>query len=230
MGWRESVPHPPRLRLVALESYSGLPAAPSVVDRSWGWSALHLAVLPLLRDWRLIALVGTSWPFWTDIHAGNGVTFVFVAAALALASSRAGTWATSALALLIPRPLIVPLILWILWKRPEWRGRFAALFVIHAALVLATGWGNEWLTVLIGSSRDEFANGFNMAPSSIIGPWWTVIGVPLAAWLTWKGRVGLSGLALAPYWFSYYLLFGFLDLYPMIVAHGRPVSGGVPDR
>ena len=47
-----------------------------------------------------------------------------------------------------------------------------------------------------------------------------VIGLPLAAWLTWKGRLGLASLAASPYWLPYYLLMLLLEL-PIRTAQMR---------
>lgn len=41
---------------------------------------------------------------------------------------------------------------------------------------------------------------------------WVPIGLALAAWLTWKGRLGYASLAASPYWLPYYLLFALLEL------------------
>jgi hypothetical protein len=56
------------------------------------------------------------------------------------------------------------------------------------------------------------ANGMNLAPSHWIGVAWVPIGIALAAFFTWKGRLGLACLAASPYVLPYYLLMGFLEL------------------
>ncbi len=71
------------------------------------WAVAHIAVLALLpRRVALIALA--SFPFWADVYHGNTLTFVFVAAYLALSGSRWATWAFLAMAVLMPRPLMLP--------------------------------------------------------------------------------------------------------------------------
>jgi hypothetical protein len=75
------------------------------------WRLLHGAALLLISDWRVAALVAVSWPFWWDLGiAANVATFVFVAAWAALRGNRVGVWATFAMAVLMPRPLIVPVV------------------------------------------------------------------------------------------------------------------------
>ncbi len=51
--------------------------------------------------------------------AGNTFTFVVVAAAFALRGSRFGALAFLALTALMPRPVQIPLALWLLWTRPD---------------------------------------------------------------------------------------------------------------
>jgi hypothetical protein len=172
-----------------------------------------LAVAPIARfDRRLAALTLFGWPFLTDVIVGNVFTFVFVAAVLALRDSRWAVYATFAMFLLMPRPVVLPLVLWLLWKhRDLWIG-FALLFLAHAALVLASGYAGAWLGVLVASSSEEVQAAYNIGPSRLLGHAWLLAGVPLAAWLLARGRVGLSGLALSPYLLPQYLLMGLLEL------------------
>jgi hypothetical protein len=37
------------------------------------------------------------------------------------------------------------------------------------------------------------------------------IGLTLAAWLTWRGKLGLASLAASPYWLLHYFLILMLD-------------------
>lgn len=183
------------------------------------WRVAHFAVLALLPDRRLAMLVAASWPFWVDVEAGNILVFVFVAAVWALRGSWIGTLAFVALSLLAPRPLQIPVVAWILWRRPAWRWPFAAMFAIHAVLVLASGWGGEWVSTVLGSSR-ELANDTNVGPSQWIGAAWIPIGLMLGGWLFLRGRLGLASLAVSPYWLPMYLIMGFLEL------DRRPARGG----
>lgn len=103
-----------------------------------GWRFLHLAAIALLPTRWMMALALVSWPFWVDVESGNLMAFVLLAAAWALRGNAVGIGATLALSLLIPRPLMLPLAGWLLWKHPAWRLPFAAMFAVHALAVLVT--------------------------------------------------------------------------------------------
>ena len=169
------------------------------------FTALHFALALAFPTWPLRIAVLLSWPFWTDVAAGNILTLIFLVTVYALRGHHwaIGTW--FALALLIPRPLLVPIGLYLLWTHREWWWPFAAMFVGHALLVWWTGLGPEWIGTLlaVGSELQEAPE--NIGPSRFVGYWWLVIGLPLAGWLAWKGRLGWAGLALSPYVWSYYL-------------------------
>ena len=72
----------------------------------------------------------------------------------------------------------------------------------------------EWVARLLDSTAD-IGSDFNIGPSALIGSWWLIVGIPLGIWLTWRGRIGLAGLAVSPYVLPYYLLIGVLELVPM---------------
>jgi hypothetical protein len=149
------------------------------------------------------------------------MTFVAVAGAAALAGSRVATGASLVMALLMPRPLVVPLVAWLLWKRSEWRWPFLAMFVAHGAIVVALGFGPDWLDALLHATEGVEVADFG--PAAFIGSWWVPIGLLLAALLTWRGRVGLASLAASPYWLPQYLLMLVLDLAPK-----RPADVAIP--
>jgi hypothetical protein len=54
-----------------------------------------------------------------------------------------------------------------------------------------------------------------------MGQWWLVVGIPLAAWLTVRGRVGWAALAASPDWLPYYLLMPILELATPQKPRGR---------
>lgn len=171
------------------------------------WRALHIAALFLL-PYPMIGLV--AFPFWFDVHAGNLVTFIVVAAYWALRGNRWATGILLTLTLLIPRPMMVPLVLWVLWKRPEWRVPFVALFVVHAAAVVATGYADEWVSGLL-SAGSEVDGKVNIGPTQLIGYWWLLAALPLAGWAFWRGYPATAGLLVQPYWLPYYLLLPLAD-------------------
>jgi hypothetical protein len=68
----------------------------------------------------------------------------------------------------------------------------------------------QMIARLFAGSTSEIEWMFNVGPSRWLGAWWLLAGIPLAAWLTWRGRVGLASLAVSPYLLPYYLMFGVL--------------------
>jgi hypothetical protein len=175
------------------------------------WRLLHLVAAAAMPAWTLRLAVVVAWPFWFDVQHGNLLTFVLLPAAWALRGNRIAGVIYLALVLLMPRPLLLPIAAWLLWKSPDLRLPFAALVVMHFAAVLLTGWADEWIRQLVAST-DEVDSIWNLGPSRLIGLWWLVAGVPLAVWLTIRGRLGLASLAVSPYLLPYYLLFGLLDI------------------
>jgi hypothetical protein len=176
------------------------------------WAFLHLAALALLRNSKVAAVVGLSWPFLSDMIAGNLLIFVVISGWWALRGNRRGILAYLLFTVLVPRPIMLPLLAWLLWKHPQWRWPFASIAVASVLAALATGWGVEWASRLISSGGD-IANPVNIGPSRFIGAWWMLAGVPLAAWLTWKSRVGWASLAISPYLLPPYLLFALLEVH-----------------
>lgn len=150
-------------------------------------------------------MVGLSWPFWTDLASGNAVTLVAVAAYAALRGGRIAAAVYFALALLVPRPLMLPLLVWLLWKRPETRATFAVLLVINVAAVLATGLADDWIGAALDLRRN-LGTVWDIGPSRLLGPLWAPLGLAIAAVLTWRGRVGWASVAAMPYLFPQYLL------------------------
>jgi hypothetical protein len=190
----------------------------------WIWRALHLAGALALPTWPMRILLLASWPFAFDLQLGNVMTFVLLAAAWALRGNRFAALIFLAFCLLFPRPFMLPIAAWLLWRQAWLRWPFVALFGLHAALVLATGLGGAWLTQLFGST-EMVGSIFNVGPTVVVGLWWLLVGIPLGAWLFWRGRVGLAGLAISPYVLPYYLMVALLDL-----PSRRDVGGALPAR
>lgn len=190
-----------------------------------GWRVLHLVAVLALPSWPMRLAALASWPLWYDIQTGNLLAFVFLAAAWALRGSRLAIGVYLLLTILGPRPLMLPLAAWLLWQRPEWRWPFAAAFIFHVAAVIGLGRAEGWAGTLIAATEDASLPS-NVGPSRFIGTIpWLIIGLPLAAWLTWKGRLGLASLAASPYWLPYYLLMLLLELAP---RRTQPAQDGSP--
>jgi hypothetical protein len=190
------------------------------------WRLLHVAAGLAMPSWPLRLAVLVAWPFWFDVQHGNLLTFVLLAAAWALRGSRIAGLIYLGLALLMPRPLLVPVAAWLLWQRPDLRLPFVIMFVAHTAAVLVSGWTGEWVRQLVAST-DEVNSIWNLGPSRLIGLWWTLMGVPLGIWLTIRGRLGLASLAVSPYWLPYYFLFLLLEL-PLREAKRWTLAAGRP--
>jgi hypothetical protein len=191
-----------------------------------GWVALHAAVLVLVRDTRMVLLILLSWGFWMDVSTGNLFALVFIAGLLALRGSRVATVTYFALCLLMPRPIQLPLLAWLLWDRPAMRLPFVGVALVHTALVMLSGYGDDWIAVLISTSSSESSLPFplNSAPSAFVGPaLWLVAAAPLAVWLFVRGRVGWASLLLSPYWLAQYWMM------PLLELAGRSTSGQVTD-
>lgn len=186
----------------------------------YGWIAMHIAATTAFGSWRITLALLLAPPFWHDALAGNALIFVVLAAWWAVRGSRLAALIYLALCLLMLRPLMMPVAVWLLWKRPELRLPTVALAVLWAAGTLATGLTDEWLPVLLRAGGEMLGHPFNIGPSAIIGWTWLPIGMALAAWLTWKGRVGLASIAASPYVLPYYLLFAVLELGRHTVPHG----------
>ena len=173
------------------------------------WQTAQLASLAALP--RRIALVAlASFPFWADVQAANVLTFALVLAWLALRGHRTAQVTYLALCLLVPRPLMLPVAAWLLWREPWLRWPFAGMAALSVIGAVATGYAGEWFGILLRSSSQQMPGSFG--PAALLGLWWLPIGLALAAWLTWRGRLGLASLAASPYLLGYYWLFALLEL------------------
>ena len=105
---------------------------------------------------------------------------------------------------------MVPIVAWLLWQHRGARFPFAVAAVAALAFAYASGHLARWAEIL-ASSGSELGVPYNVGPSAIIGLAWIPIGLALAVWLFWKGRVGLAALAVSPYWLPYYLMMPIVD-------------------
>lgn len=178
----------------------------------WPWVMVHIgAALLLYRTPLLLALVLVSYSFWFDVAQGNTVSFALIAGILAMQGSRPAGLAYLGLLLLVPRPLMAPLAIWLLWHdRSLWRP-FAVLFLMHAALVLISGDALPWLGVMVSY---DLAPGITIGPSAWLGRMWLLVGVPIAAYAAMRGKLGWAGLAVSPYITPQYLLMVLWELVP----------------
>lgn len=176
------------------------------------WAFAHVAVLALVPNRRLAVLVLLSWPFWFDLATGNVMTFVFVAALWALRGHRVASILVLGLAMLVPRPLMIPLVVWLLWKQPWTRPVALGLVALHLAGLALVGWTAAWLVRLGEVAPSQIGTPFDVGPARLVGALWAPIGLVMAAVLLWRGRVGWASLAASPYWLPYYLFMPLLEL------------------
>lgn len=191
-----------------------------------GWTALHFAAVATIRDWRVVVLALVTYPFWADVVSGNMVTFAFVAAWHALAGNRWAVLAFCVLAAFIPRPIMLPVLAWLLWQRVDARWAFGAAALTVAVAGLATGTLGTFVGLLLSASGNELDKVWNVGPSSVIGAAWIPAGLVLGAWATWRGRLGLASLAVSPYLIHYYALFALLELPGRRLAGPKPSCSG----
>jgi hypothetical protein len=192
------------------------------------WRVAHFVALAALPSRRLALLMLVSYPFWFDVNTGNLMVFVLLAAAWAFRGNRLAIGIYLALCVLVPRPIMVPLLAWILWRRPEWRLPFVGMALLAVLTAIPTGYLSAWIGSLPRSGLGEIANDFNLSPSRFIGPAWLLIGVPLAAWLTLRGRLGWAAMAVSPYLLPYYVQMLGLELVrPAPMRANRVASKGV---
>lgn len=177
----------------------------------WGSVILHLAALFLLRSAGLVALTLVTWGFWADALGGNVMVYAFVAGVLALRGHRMAKIAYVIMLVLVPRPVMVPLALWLLWKDSQLRVPAALIFLSHALAVLITGYAGAWIATMFAYG---LAPPTNLGPVAFVGVSWFVVGIPLGVWLTWRGWTGLAGLAVSPYILPIYLLSILWDVVP----------------
>jgi hypothetical protein len=185
---------------------------PAVAAGLFAWQVLHVAALALLPR-RLIIAGLACFAFWADLAMGNAVTFGFAFAYLALTGRRSGVLAFTVYALLVPRPLYIPILLWLWLRDRQHRRLMFGIAVAVAGLTVATGYAWTWLDILLTSGQD-IANTTNMAPSRIIGYAWVPLGVLGSVWAFRRGWLGLASLLASPYWLPYYFLMVLLDLSP----------------
>lgn len=209
--------------------------APFVAAGLGAWRLVHIAALFVLPFpiWAVVLIAG---PFWFDVANANFLTFVLVSGWFAISGDRWGIAAYFSLTALLPRPLMVPLALWLLWRRPESRIIAIVIGCVAVVLTAATGELVPWLEAMLRGT-DMIGTKFDWGPGRVIGPWWIPIGTALSVWLTLRGHLGLAGLAVSPYALPYYLLIMFWELNPDARSTSsrqnedgvaRPVPGSAP--
>lgn len=186
-----------------------------------GWRLAHLAAALAMPTWPMRIATLVSWPFWFDVETGNLLVFVLLAAVWAVRGNRVAVAVFLALTILVPRPLMLPVAAWLLWKHPAWRVPAAVMVATSIGLVALSGWADEWMGFLV-SIGTQFDSPNNLGPTRLLGAAWLLIGIPLAAWLTRRGNLGWASVAISyPYLLPYYLVMLVLEV-PRMVRRLRP--------
>ena len=177
-----------------------------------GIRLVTLAAALALPTWPMRLLALASWPFAMDLQHGALLTIIVCVAAWALRGSRVGGISFVIIALLSPRVLMFPILAYLLWKQQWLRVPAVALAVVHALVVVASGYADDWIGALLAVGTDQVGTLLNLSPSRFLGAWWLVAGVPLGIWLTVRGHPGFAALAMSPYVLPHYLLLLLLEL------------------
>ena len=190
------------------------------------WRLLHILAALALPTWPMRLVTLAAWPFWYEVEAGNVMVFVLLAAAWAIRGNAFGIAGCVIFSLLVPRPLMLPVLAWIIWQRPDWRMPMLVIAAAHLAAALATGWSTAWVEMLLTLGGEQGSPN-NLGPTRWLGASWLLIGVPLGAWLTWKGRLGWASLTVSyPYVLPYYLLMLVLELPDRLMGPRRSGTAG----
>jgi hypothetical protein len=113
---------------------------------------------------------------------------------------------------------MLPIVAYLLWTQPWLRFPSAILVVLNALAVVATGYSDEWMNVLLFVSGDALDSPFNLAPSRFLGNAWVPMALVLATLFVWRRRIGLAAVAANPYVLPHYLLLLLLELTPRRTA------------
>lgn len=174
------------------------------------WQVGHLAGALAMPTWRMRIAVLLAFPFWWDVELGNVLVFVLLAAVWALRGNPIGIGLFLTLTVLIPRPLMAPIAVWLLWQRPQWRLPFAVMAAGAVMITAGMGLLGPFIARAL-EAADVQSHFYNFAPSRQFGGAWLLVALPLAIWLTWIRRLGLASVFAMPYWLPYYLLIGLVD-------------------
>jgi hypothetical protein len=235
--------------LVGLEP---LPAA-------WAWLGFKLAVLVLVAAWFSRGWSGTTrWlvslaviafpPVVHDLVIGNvSVITLLVFLAVARWQDARGGIALGALAVLMPKPHLIPVLAYLAIRRPR---DFAAAFVTMGVGLLGglALFGVEPWIAFFGTLREPLERTFtaNVGWSSLLGPPGVIVGLTIGAILFVIGVMlggsrgyGLSilaGIVAGPYSFIHYLAGTLVAAEPVLRSRprrlvlGRCGVGGLVDE
>ena len=210
----------------------------------WAWLALKVGVVAavavgIARRWPgsvaplAAGMVLFFPPIWHDLALGNVSVFtVAVLWLLLVRTNGLGGVAFGLLLLLAPKPHLLPIAVWLAYRRP--RDAVAALATLGAGIVAGVlVFGPELWLEWLGTFREPLGREFtaNIGFSGLLGQPGVVVGVAAAvvigaAALARRGDIGLglslmAGVVLGPYTFIHYLAGLVVVIDPVLRAHPR---------
>ena len=228
-----------------------LPFAPLVPlgeeAAAWAWLLAKLGVLTVAaawfarpwegrERWLVIGLVVAFPPIVHDLVIGNVSTITFlVLLALARWQDWRGGVAIGLLTVLMPKPHLVPILVYLAIRRPR---DFAAAVGTMAAGVLvglAIFGPDPWLA-FVGTLREPLERTFtaNVGWSGLLGPIGVAIGLVVAAAVLVSavlvggsrgyGLAILSGILAGPYTFIHYLAGSLVAVEPVLRSRPRRLA------
>ena len=177
-----------------------------------GIRLVTLAAALAMPTWPMRLLALASWPFAMDLQHGALLTIIVCVAAWALRGQRWAGIAFIVLTYLSPRPLMLPVFAYLLWRQPSLRLPALLLFAGHGVGVLLTGYADDWVGALLTSGTDQIGTVLNLSPSRLLGYAWLPIGAFISVLLVYRGFPWLAALAANPYVLPHYLLFLLIGL------------------
>lgn len=210
----------------------------------WVWLAVKLAVLGIVaawfsrawegrRRWMMVLLVFAFPPIVHDLMIGNvsTITVLVLLAAARWQDTRGGV-ALGLLMLLMPKPHLVPVLVYLAFRRP--RDFAAGLITMGLGIVagIAIFGVGPW-AAFFASLREPLERTFtaNIGFSGLLGPAGVVVGVIIGGAVVAAGVIsggargyGLSiigGILIGPYTFIHYLAGTLVAVEPTLRAHPR---------
>jgi hypothetical protein len=209
-----------------------------------GWLLVKMVVLVLAAVWFsrgwpterrvLVGLLVVAFPpIVHDLMIGNVSTFTLVAyLAVARWQDPRGGIVLGALAVLAPKPHLIPVLAWMAIRRPRDFAAAAATMLAGIGIGLVIFGPDPWMAFM-GTLREPLERTFtaNVGFSALLGPAGVVIGL-LAAAALWalavakRGGSGLglailSGVVLGPYTFVHYLAGVLVAVEPVLRSRPR---------
>ena len=203
------------------------------------WLVVKLGLLAVAaawfaRDWQgearwLVALLVLTFPpVLHDLIIGNISTVtLFVLVALLRWPDARGGIVMGVVVALAPKPHLIPVLIWMAFRRPQAFAGAAASALATVAIGLVIFGVQPWLEFL-GTLREPLDRGFtaNIGFSAYLGPIGVAIGLAAAVVLAVlalrrSGSDGLSlailsGIVLGPYTFIHYLAGGLVAAEPLL--------------